>query len=164
MRTLTVLSTLATIFAGAVQAVTPAAPPQFDTLFVGVLEIEAPETISNTTFGYRLYAPVTRGNLTDPTSGKLAGTVLPGSADTGTISESGFFFPDVVLAVRWEVDQKLAYLHATGVGKIFASDFTYVHLETDSETYNGLNSRFLLGNLNFPEEDSTHPILTIFGA
>ncbi|RPD65777.1 hypothetical protein L227DRAFT_597222 [Lentinus tigrinus ALCF2SS1-6] len=165
MRALTFLSLLATFFAGAAQAATPAAPPQFGTLFVGFLDVDLPnvETINNSTFGTRVYAPITGGNLTDPTSGKLAATVLPGSADTGVISNSGAFFPVVSLPLRWEVDQKLAYLHVTGIGKYFTSDLLYVHLETASETYSALNSRFLVANLTFVEGDESHPVLTVFG-
>ncbi|RDX45473.1 hypothetical protein OH76DRAFT_1486300 [Lentinus brumalis] len=164
MRTSTVVASLAAFFAGAVQAVTPAVTPQFEALFVGVLEIGDVGTINNTTFGSRLYAPITGGNLTDLVSGQLAGTVLAGSSDTGIISQSGIFFPDAVLSVRWEVDQQLAYLRAAGVGKIFVSDLAYVHLETESETYSALNSRFLLGNVTFLEGDQSHAVLTIFGA
>ncbi|TFK93154.1 hypothetical protein K466DRAFT_581241 [Polyporus arcularius HHB13444] len=164
MRTFTVIASLAVFFAGAVQAITPAATPQFEALFVGVLEVGDAATINNTTFGSRLYGPITGGNLTDLASGQLAGTVLAGSSDTGIISQSGIFFPDAVLSVRWEVDQKLAYLRATGVGEIFVSDLSYIHLETDSETYSALNSRFLLGNLTFFEGEQTHPVLTIYGA
>ncbi len=59
MRTSTVVASLAAFFAGAVQAVTPAVTPQFEALFVGVLEIGDAGTINNTTFGSRLYAPIT---------------------------------------------------------------------------------------------------------
>ena len=57
-----------------------------------------------------------RGNLTDMSSGNLVATLLPGSADTGIISNSGIFFPEATLTVRWEVDQQLAHLRATGTG------------------------------------------------
>lgn len=49
-------------------------------------------------------------------SGNLVATLLPGSADTGIISNSGIFFPEATLTVRWEVDQQLAHLRATGTG------------------------------------------------
>ncbi|TFK93155.1 hypothetical protein K466DRAFT_581242 [Polyporus arcularius HHB13444] len=163
MRTLAYLSSLATFFVVAAQALIPATPPQFETLFVGALELGDVGTISNSTFGTRVYAPISGGNFTDP-SGKLVATVLPGSADTGIANAAGFFFPQVVLNLRWEVDQKLAYLRAEGVGKLFESDLNYLHLETDSETYSALNSRFLLVNVSFTEGDPTHSVVTIFGA
>ncbi|KAI0710440.1 hypothetical protein C8T65DRAFT_191081 [Cerioporus squamosus] len=163
MRTFALLPSLAAFFAVAAQAVTPATPPQFETLFVGALELGDVGTINNTAFGTRIYGPVNGGNFTD-TSGKLVATALSGSADTGILSNSGIFFPQVILNLRWEVDRKLAYLRAEGLGKLFESDLNYLHLETDSETYSALNSRFLLVNVSFATGDSTHPVVTIFGA
>ncbi|RPD62158.1 hypothetical protein L226DRAFT_613467 [Lentinus tigrinus ALCF2SS1-7] len=166
MRTpLALLSSLVAAFLAvpAAAQITAATPPQFETLLVGRLEIGDFGTISNSTFGTRVYAPLSGGNITDP-SGKLVATLLPGSADTGIIASSGAFYPQAILNLRWEADQKLAYLRAEGVGKLFASDMTYVHLETDSETYSVLNDRFLLANLTFPAGDSNHAIVTIFGA
>ena len=57
-----------------------------------------------------------RGNLTDAKTGKLVATFLPDGSDTGLISADGIFFPDAVLPIQWEVDGKLAYIRATGVG------------------------------------------------
>lgn len=55
----TFFSSLAAFFAVAAQAVTPASPPHFETLFVGVLELGDVGTINNSTFGTRLYGPIT---------------------------------------------------------------------------------------------------------
>lgn len=61
MCTITVVSLLAGFLAGAVQAITPATPPQFETLFVGFLDVDLTHvgTIDNSTFGTRVYAPIT---------------------------------------------------------------------------------------------------------
>ena len=61
------------------------------------------------------HTPSYSGNFTD-LNGNLVATVLP-SADTGIISdESGTFFLDLVLPLRWAVDGKLAYLRSQGPG------------------------------------------------
>lgn len=54
-------------------------------------------------------------NLTDP-CGDMVATLASPTADTGIISSSGLFFPEAVIALRWEVDHKLALLTVNGVG------------------------------------------------
>ncbi|KAI0760502.1 hypothetical protein C8Q74DRAFT_1221128 [Fomes fomentarius] len=142
-------------------ALTPAPPPTFETLFVGQFTAGDVRVINNGTFGTRLHAPIIGGNLSD-TSGKLVANILP-AADTGLVSNSGIFFPEAVIPLVWTADNKSAYLQILGVGKLFVADALYIHLETDSEAYNALNSRFLVGNLTFSQEDPQNPTLTIFG-
>ncbi|KAI0717028.1 hypothetical protein C8Q76DRAFT_840209 [Earliella scabrosa] len=64
---------------------------------------------------------------------------------------SGIFFPEGVVPVIWAADNKLGYLRCQGVG----------HVETDSEHYRGLNSRFIVGNTVWSDGN---PTWTIFGA
>ncbi|KAI0710452.1 hypothetical protein C8T65DRAFT_648412 [Cerioporus squamosus] len=162
--TLAFLSSLAAVSAVGVQAVTgtPAALPLFEPLFFGIFgPIVDAGRINNSAFGTRVYAPLIEGNFTDPL-GNLVATVLPGSADNGIISDSGTYFSQVTLNLRWEVDQRLAYLRGEGVGTYFKSDLVYLHMETDSETYSALNNRFLFAQMSF--EDATHAVITVFGA
>ena len=52
--------------------------------------------------------------MTDP-SGKVVAKILP-TADTGILSDSGIFFPELVLPLIWTVDGKYAHLSIQGVG------------------------------------------------
>ncbi|KAI0754256.1 hypothetical protein C8Q80DRAFT_1137914 [Daedaleopsis nitida] len=187
MRALTFLSSLTTALSAVatVQALTPSPVPTFETLFVGSFIVEDVKTINQGTFGTRVHGAITGGNLTD-TSGKVVAQILP-TADTGILSNSGIFFPEVVLPLVWTADNKYAHLNIQGVGELFVTDMTYVyvsasmlnatmrahtnlmtlrrHLETDSEQYSSLNSRFLLANITFPggAQSTGNPIVTIYG-
>ncbi|TFK94641.1 hypothetical protein K466DRAFT_439638, partial [Polyporus arcularius HHB13444] len=122
--------------------------PQFETMFYGILEFGTIGTL-NATFGTRVNFPVKGLNLTD-TSGNLVATLANPTADTGVIDNTGIFFPQAHPVIRWEVDQKLAYLALNGVGMTWVLTMThpmYSHLETDSETYSSLNGRFIVANI-----------------
>ncbi|KAI0754306.1 hypothetical protein C8Q80DRAFT_360709 [Daedaleopsis nitida] len=143
-----------------VRGLTPADPPTLEVLFVGFIHIEEIRTIDNGTFGTRVHATITGGNFSDP-AGNVVGTILP-TAEVGIVTSTGTFFPDAILPVVWTADNKYAHLHAKGVGDFGTSSLLYMHLETDSEQYSDLNSKFLLGNITFAGQaaDST---VTIFG-
>ncbi|KAI0754257.1 hypothetical protein C8Q80DRAFT_1350104 [Daedaleopsis nitida] len=161
MRILTRLTSLVATISVA-YAVTPAAPPTFETLFVGTFDVGKVRTINNGSFpGTRIYAPISGGNLTD-TAGNSVANILP-SADTGIVSVSGTFYPEAVLPLVWTADNQSAYLRLEGVGTLLKSDLVYIHLETASEHYSALNSRFLLGNVTFPPHHKNVATITIFG-
>ncbi|KAI0684277.1 hypothetical protein C8T65DRAFT_593838 [Cerioporus squamosus] len=144
---------------------TPSAPPQFETLFFGNLELGTIDTL-NTTFGTRVNFPVKGLNLTD-TSGNLIATLLSPTADTGVVSNSGIFFPEAHVFLRWEADQKLAYFTLNGVGDgldTHGDAPIYSHLETDSEIYSSLNGRFIVANVSSTEGLSGNLTITFFGA
>ncbi|KAI0716962.1 hypothetical protein C8Q76DRAFT_795202 [Earliella scabrosa] len=146
----------------AAQAPQGSTPPTFETLFVGSFTIADFLTIPNSTFGTRVHGVISGGNLTD-TSGNLVARLLP-TADTGIISNSGVFFPEAVLPLIWTADNKFAHFRAQGVGRLFESDLVYLHVETDSEQYSSLNSRFLLANVSFPADAQSAATITVFGS
>ncbi|KAI0754305.1 hypothetical protein C8Q80DRAFT_1117060 [Daedaleopsis nitida] len=164
MRTFTLLLSLVVTLAtfAPARGLTPADPPKLEVLFLGSFALGDVQTVSNGTFGNRIHVTITGGNLTD-SSGNLVGTILP-TADVGIVSNNGFIYPDAVLPVVLTADNKYAYFHARGVGIPGVSSLTYVHFETDSEQYIGLNGRFLIGNSTFPDGLSGNALLTIFGA
>ncbi|KAI0716965.1 hypothetical protein C8Q76DRAFT_795204 [Earliella scabrosa] len=158
-----VLSLLCSVLAGlsvSARALTPASPPNFEPLFVGTFEIADIFTIPNGTFGTRTHVVVPGGSFNDP-AGNLVATMLP-TSDTGIIDSSGVFFPESILPLIWTADKKLAHLRLQGIGRIGVSSLAYIHLETDSEQYRDLNSRFLVANITFPE--GGNPVVTIFGS
>ncbi|KAI0730553.1 hypothetical protein C8Q76DRAFT_792709 [Earliella scabrosa] len=139
-------------------AFAPAPPPTFETLFVGTWTVGEVLTIPDGTFGTRLHGAVTGGNLSDP-AGNIVGTILP-TADTGIVAASGTFFPQAIFPIVWTADNTYAHLELQGVGEFLVEDMLYIHVETDSEQYRALNSRFLIGNLTFQDNI---PMLTVFG-
>jgi hypothetical protein len=61
-----------------------------------------------------------RGNWTDPESGELVATIVPGlGGDQGMFSNDGqYFFPQGNMAIQFEADQKYAFMQYTGVGYV----------------------------------------------
>ncbi|OCH84252.1 hypothetical protein OBBRIDRAFT_799248 [Obba rivulosa] len=136
--------------------------PQFELLFSGPLII-GPTDIVNGSYGSRLNVALLSGNLSDP-SGKLAAKLVPNTnVENGIVAADGIYFPNGRLTYQWEVDGKFAFIEAHGVGEVFVAHMDYMHLETDSETWSFLNSRFLFANVTWASKTSNSPTVDVFG-
>ncbi|KAI0746271.1 hypothetical protein C8Q80DRAFT_1271190 [Daedaleopsis nitida] len=157
-----VFAVLATVLSTAAQAPAPSAPPGFETLFVGSFDVGPYATIEGG-LGTRVRVTSNGGTFYNASTGSKVATAFA-TADYGRLSTTGTFFPDVIFPLQWTVDDKFAYLHATGVGSFVTYDLVYIHLETDSEKYKALNDRFLIGNISATSESSSSIVVTIFAA
>ncbi|EMD34247.1 hypothetical protein CERSUDRAFT_117132 [Gelatoporia subvermispora B] len=155
---LTSLATLA-VHAFAACAVTL---PQFELLFTGPLVIGNTDIV-NGSYGSRLNVALLTGNLSD-SSGKLAAKLVSGTnVENGIVAADGIYFPNGRLTYQWEVDGTFAFIEARGVGEVFVAHMDYMHLETDSETWSFLNSRFLFANVTWDSPTSNTPTVSVFG-
>ncbi|KAF8904844.1 hypothetical protein CPB85DRAFT_1316350 [Mucidula mucida] len=125
------------------------AQPTFTKIFNGLLGFDDMATIDGP-FGTRALYTFTGGNLTDVNTGALAGTFLTaGGGDLGIASSNnGIFYANIRGIVQW-TDGSYAYLEAQGSGAFTGTVAnTYLHIETNSSTYSGLETQFLFMDLD----------------
>ncbi|KAF9024630.1 hypothetical protein BDZ89DRAFT_1068888 [Hymenopellis radicata] len=125
------------------------AQPTFTKVFSGLLGFDDMATIDGP-FGARALYTFTGGNLTDSNTGALAGTFLTaGGGDLGIASmNNGMFYANIRGILQW-TDGTYAYLEAVGSGAFTGTVAnTYLHVETNSSTYSGLETQFLFMDIN----------------
>ncbi|OCH91442.1 hypothetical protein OBBRIDRAFT_803297 [Obba rivulosa] len=124
--------------------------PTLDPLFSGSLTVDL-VTLIDGPIGGRVSAKITDGVLFNP-NGTLAATVVPGTGiGNGILADDGIFLASIMFTVQFAADNTYAYVAVQGVGKQFVQDLGYVHIETDSEVWDNLNSHFIVGNVTFPK-------------
>ncbi|EMD31561.1 hypothetical protein CERSUDRAFT_78018 [Gelatoporia subvermispora B] len=122
--------------------------PDFELIASGTLDVKQ-AGVFDVPIGERVSAIVTGGELYLP-NGTLAATVVSGTGmGNGIVATDEIFYPSVYMTLEWAVDGKLAYVHVQGVG----------YMETNSEVWSSMNSRFMIGNMTFTDP----PVLGIFG-
>ncbi|CAL1697601.1 unnamed protein product [Somion occarium] len=124
------------------------APPPLEFLFAANVTLGQFDSFEGP-LGTRLNVPIVSANFSDA-NGDIVARLIPGNTvEHGYVTASGILFTDIVWSLRWEVDGKLAYLRALGIGKLPVQNLNYVQLETDSEVYGDLNRRFIVANITF---------------
>ncbi|KAH9925387.1 uncharacterized protein BXZ73DRAFT_79050 [Epithele typhae] len=111
--------------------------------------------------GTRIHSQILGGNFTD-LSGKLVATLFP-TSENGRMLADGTFYPETTFILNFVAENKLAYVRLRGVGVFGSGEYLYAHIETESQTYGFLNTRFIIANNSIPADSPLTPQVTLFG-
>ncbi|EMD31580.1 hypothetical protein CERSUDRAFT_100250 [Gelatoporia subvermispora B] len=134
--------------------------PQIELLATGTLDIDLIKLI-DVPLGGRVSAKINSGALYNP-NGTLAAVVVEGTGiGNGILATDDIFIASMIFTLQWTADDTYAYVEVRGIGQQFVHDFSYIYVETNSNVWSNMNSRFLMANMTFP--DIGPPIMTVLG-